>query len=937
MGGWRQTWLLMALCIGITSAITNMGCTPTDRVDLLIEHLRSNYGYRKEKACKELGSLGAEAAKAIPALTTLLKTEQNDYIRRCVADALGKMGPTAAAAIPTLVGSLRDRNGGVRMAAAAALGQMKEKALPTLRQLALGKDGYMQLYAVRSLSHLGPKGIPLLHKASKTKYLQVQQAIAESVVTIARKNKKKAALSPKLRQTMVRILLKLMRTPNMKLQTYSVWSLSELGAPGAATSPLLTETLLISLRDLLVNASNQVKMYAAYTLRKLTEQATNTHPTLRKHIARSTSWFNTTQTLLNEQTNPTWYLRKHAISASTAFFAMLRQELAVAQKAPQEGANAAFIRKYNKRLNELRTSLTNALTDPVWDVRYQATRSLRELDGIDAARHFLPLANHPKPTLREHIIQTLGWIGAKVSVAKPQRPSLDKRIAHVLATALTDRSPLVRKAARKALVKASSPEAVQATWKRWKATKQPHQRTQWLDIITKIYTHTKTSPHKQTITKTLQPLYATHTTDPALRQAIARLLDATTPAKRTLSTKQWKDKDPTIAAKAIETAGILGHSFTVDELSTILGRWRTWTAPWQKAMTLQAIASTSKTMPPEASVILLSAIRDANPQLQRVAAQAAAKWAPHIKLIDTLLYAAKSTSPTLYKPALQALATPLPLNQEMGKQHLSINTKRVLPTLIKLSQTGPLARRKAAIDALSGYGIAYLHITLPILKTHLEAGPNPLRAHTARALGWLLPTMLVHGWKGRFIRASLVKQPTPITFAKLKRQTAQLTHSQTQQMDAQLQRTFGLKPYDETPVKGIIQAMQKQLNSPYALLRRNALFAIGNLGTYAPQATKDMLRKHLFQFAKKTRRKEDKHNLCLLFGRWMSHHHNAKIVRLLKQMRTSLKGKKTAQTACTEAINQLQSEDKPFVLWVNHPRSPTLESYEPAYFRPHQL
>ena len=67
-----------------------------------------------------LGSLGAGAQPAVPALIVALKDKLGN-VRLAAAESLAQIGPKAKAAIPALQASLQDRNNGVRYAAAQAL------------------------------------------------------------------------------------------------------------------------------------------------------------------------------------------------------------------------------------------------------------------------------------------------------------------------------------------------------------------------------------------------------------------------------------------------------------------------------------------------------------------------------------------------------------------------------------------------------------------------------------------------------------------------------------------------------------------------------------------------------------------------------------------------------------------------------------------------
>lgn len=80
-------------------------------------------------AVRALGSAGAEAKVAVPAL---LRVIDEDEIRLEVVRALAAIGPEARMAIPALIEALREGDRDVRAGAAAALARMGSEAVPEL-------------------------------------------------------------------------------------------------------------------------------------------------------------------------------------------------------------------------------------------------------------------------------------------------------------------------------------------------------------------------------------------------------------------------------------------------------------------------------------------------------------------------------------------------------------------------------------------------------------------------------------------------------------------------------------------------------------------------------------------------------------------------------------------------------------------------------------
>jgi HEAT repeat protein len=80
-------------------------------------------------ACRVLGSMGAVARPAIPALCEMM-LERNADLRAQAIASLQEIGPDTRIALPALVESLTDPDEGVRCRAAEALGSMGEAARP---------------------------------------------------------------------------------------------------------------------------------------------------------------------------------------------------------------------------------------------------------------------------------------------------------------------------------------------------------------------------------------------------------------------------------------------------------------------------------------------------------------------------------------------------------------------------------------------------------------------------------------------------------------------------------------------------------------------------------------------------------------------------------------------------------------------------------------
>lgn len=126
-------------------AVARFGPLDEAATETLAEGLESPDTVVRAQTAEALGTIGAAAEDVAPALVEAM-TDDNDRVRAKAVEALGKMGESAAAvAVPGLVRALRDEDTWVSALAAEALGQMGESA-----------DGAIPALT-RSLGHLNPQ------------------------------------------------------------------------------------------------------------------------------------------------------------------------------------------------------------------------------------------------------------------------------------------------------------------------------------------------------------------------------------------------------------------------------------------------------------------------------------------------------------------------------------------------------------------------------------------------------------------------------------------------------------------------------------------------------------------------------------------------------------------------------------------------------------
>jgi predicted Ser/Thr protein kinase len=110
------------------------------------------------KAAEALGSLGADARPAVPALLPLLQDRQ-EVVRWRAAEALGKIGADSPEVVDALRVALREKEGLVPTEAAKALGKIgpsAREAAPALAEALRSSDVYVRREAAKALGRLGP-------------------------------------------------------------------------------------------------------------------------------------------------------------------------------------------------------------------------------------------------------------------------------------------------------------------------------------------------------------------------------------------------------------------------------------------------------------------------------------------------------------------------------------------------------------------------------------------------------------------------------------------------------------------------------------------------------------------------------------------------------------------------------------------------------------
>ena len=162
--------LVSAVCFGcLFSLIFSPAHADSKKGDVagFLKDLKSKDAKTRAAAARELGHIGAvnvaDGKEAVPVLLEVLKKDRDAGVRQAAATALGRMEPDPEKALSAFTAALKDKNAGVRSAAATALGQMGAEAgeaVPALRDAQKDKDRGVSraaAMAIRSIQGLKKK------------------------------------------------------------------------------------------------------------------------------------------------------------------------------------------------------------------------------------------------------------------------------------------------------------------------------------------------------------------------------------------------------------------------------------------------------------------------------------------------------------------------------------------------------------------------------------------------------------------------------------------------------------------------------------------------------------------------------------------------------------------------------------------------------------
>ncbi len=238
--------LAVILGVSLTADDEPVNGVAQDRVGQLIEQLGSNHFPEREKAAKELISIGAPALEP---LRQALKHDDPEVARRardCIA-AIERNEP-----VQTLAADLNNTDPDVRMQAAKDLARMGPGLLPVFPALidALGDPNVqVQEAVIAALVAAGSEGNALLVNAAKDKRDVVRAGVARAMGTV---------VPPAWRKPFLASLLHAAKDESLRVRQAAVRSLAAYQEDG--------ETVLPALAKALKDAEPQVRAAAAGAL-----------------------------------------------------------------------------------------------------------------------------------------------------------------------------------------------------------------------------------------------------------------------------------------------------------------------------------------------------------------------------------------------------------------------------------------------------------------------------------------------------------------------------------------------------------------------------------------------------------------------------------------------------------------------------------------------
>lgn len=526
-------------------------------------------------------------------------------------------------------------------------------------------------------------------------------------------------------------------------------------------------------------------------------------------------------------------------------------------------------------------TLAKGLLDETWDVKHEAALAVRKIDQEQAVRALIPMLAVKKWRTRQYIVQTLGWIGTTAAPAVP-----------ALCGLLRDDIREVRDAVAVALSSIGS-ASVKPLLKRIRS-KDAQERKYVAIILGKLGKHAKVAI-------------------PAL-------------------TSLLRDADWQVRRSAASALGQI-QPLSEAQVTKIWTRWQHFSPAQRRIAAIQLASGGSSVLPFLPKIWALT--KHPDPSQRETAWSALFSQMEHSQpsvVAESLQNLNQETSSSVWRLAALALAlAPLPSSYDMTPYVRKIQTMRQQDV------------QESAVVWLEARPASPQHIAFLI-----ELANSPFSGVQHRALQALyrtIPKVLARlslPWTQRHLveplltLASGASVALRVDIAKVLGQIGEKAVGGVSWLQKMLRdRNPKVRRAAASAIGWIgrlahpaIPALTTLVQDRDAYVRRNAVFAISRMGKRAIKPLTSLLIPRQDPLVVM--------NVAYAFQRiWIPPQQERNIIESIKILLVDKSLSAQVRRMLERAIKRIESDDKPHVFWVDHPRSPTLEVYLPSMLFPH--
>ena len=670
------------------------------------------------------------------------------------------------------------------------------------------------------------------------------------------------------------LLQRLLRSSSGKLRQHVAEALRKIGLPAA---PLLLKALH--------DNDATIRAYVAWILVRLGKEILEKMPQEKENLLSSLQ-----KTLYDTDDKARMYgtlalrsLDKAAAPAIPQLRKMLRNDpIWYIRKTA-----ASTLLRLGNAAAEAAPDLLFALSDPTWDTRQEAADALLRLQNKALQPKLAPLTQDHRPHIRALALRLLARIA-------PPPPA---EIMRLFFRALADPSKMVREAAQTQLLFLAQQAPLSLIPLLLKESSSLEQRLSILaDLAEDPKARAALKPFSAQLLRLLSPLPSTRSLR-SLGQIFQRLTPPQNDPTRLAKIHQGSEKERLTAARE-------------------LGMKKKLESTEEQALCL--------------------ALRDPNPPTRQAAALSLA-W--HAK---GLTKQGHHCLHSLFEREREEI-TRLLVIDALGGLHKA--EKNLQEALIKRLLHASPAEQMRLLHAIRAH--SHTKHTLALLLQITEQA-------SATLLSKMLPLLVEQAY-------ALFPQKNPS--APLLQGVCRLLERLLQDLRLSL-RLRAAEAYSELGIHGApsLPILRKQLRDAPLPLQREILIALGWLGQAAEDAAKDILPflQHRDPLAQRNavfalRRIGDKaiplllaalpkaqgvllDNLIFALGSGVFHPNlTSSVLQALQTRKSSLQRDPKRLRALQRTRLHIESSDKPYILWVDQPRSPTFDAFTPGILQPHTL